>query len=518
MFIKTVSKLIYTSTFMLFILSTAVQAEEQAGMVIIAAGEVSAQKDGQSDRALKRRSKFYTGETIIVGSNGKAQVRFLDGTILSLKSDTELRIEAFSYNDKERTDDANIVTLLKGGFRTITGAVAKKNPANHQVNTPVATIGVRGTNYSVAIDESVYVGVWDGIVFVENDVGSIELGKRLDFSYAEISSTNTAPQGLVKPPSVLVETVAVNHEIPSKEATGPELVATDGDTNPLKTPSLPPIDYDPLTKTPVTTAPPIDQRLSDTEKSNLDSIGLATIATSGVAYKGEATNGSGNSPIIVNSAIDASTGFSDKIIRKGGASDYVTNTNVAVGSKQVYWGTWDATTTGSEATIQTAPFNPDTKDLIQDKVFWMTAQPTDSSVLASLSSASATGTWTGTAINFAGIADNAQAITSVNFDSTLNFASGAVTNTTLQALTPTDFWDIQFQDSILEGASFNLTADTAASTLNRTPSPTEVVGGNLQGIVTGDNAEGIAAQFNLTGETTGSTLNGQFVSTCATCP
>ena len=121
------------------ILSTPAWAQPEAGIVIVASGNVTANQEGQPGRALKRRSIFYTGDVIVVGEKGKAQVRFQDGTILSLTSGTRLRIDAFQYSgDTDNDNDTNIVTLLKGGFRTITGAVAKKNPAKHRVNTPVA--------------------------------------------------------------------------------------------------------------------------------------------------------------------------------------------------------------------------------------------------------------------------------------------------------------------------------------------------------------------------------------------
>jgi hypothetical protein len=105
----------------------------------------------------------------------------------------------------------------------------------------------------------------------------------------------------------------------------------------------------------------------------------------------------------------------------------------------------------------------------------------------------------------------------MSFASTLDFASGAVTNTSLQATTATDVWNVQFQDGTLNGANIDLTADSAGSSLTRTPMPGESVSGTLNGAVTGDSAEGIAAQFSLE-STSGATLDGHFLSNCATCP
>lgn len=527
MFINTTCKMIWVCALILMICpGLAVAKGQEAGIVIIASGDVVAHKADDTDRPLKRRSRIYTGEVIVVGENSKAQLRFLDGTILSLKSGTELRIDAFSYGEEAGREDVNIVTLLKGGFRTITGAVAKKKPANHKVNTPVATIGVRGTNYSVAIGGSVYVGVWDGVVLVENDGGAIELGGSRAYSYAEITNAGAAPAGLLEPPRVLVETVALEQDggaVSGGEeitvATAP--LSSRGDITDISGRSSEPTTdnlYEAITAEQTLTTAPTDLRLSDTEKANMDSIGVVSTVVGGGVFVGNATTDVNGDPVVVNRVIDNRTGFPDIVIRKGNAVDAGTITNIAVGTKQVNWGVWDATVAGNEATVQTDPGDPTVANYIQDRIYWLTAQPTDATVLSGLGT---TGTWAGTIIagNFDGMADNSQAVTSMTFDSTVNFASGAITNTALQASTATDFWDIQFQDGALNGAGFDLAVDSATSTLNRSPSPSEAVTGDLHGVVTGDNAEGLAAQFTL--ESTGALgarLDGRFVSSCATCP
>lgn len=526
MFINATYKMMWVCALILMIWPGLTVAKgQEAGIVIIASGDVVAHKMDDTDRPLKRRSRIYTGEIIVVGEHSKAQLRFLDGTILSLKSGTELRIDAFSYGEEAGREDVNIVTLIKGGFRTITGAVAKKKPANHKVNTPVATIGVRGTNYSVAIGGSVYVGVWDGVVFVENDGGEIELGGSRAYSYAEITNAGTAPEGLLEPPQILVETVAVDQggDVVSGDeiaiATAPASSGQDF-TSLTDASSEPTTDnlYEAITAEQTLTTAPADLRLSDTEKSNLDSIGVVSTVVGGGVFVGNATTDVNGNPVVVNRVIDNSTGFPDIVIRKGNAVDAGAVTNIAVGTKQVNWGVWDATVAGNEAMVQTDPSDPTVANYIQDRIYWLTAQPTDATVLSGIST---TGTWAGTIVagNFDGMADNSQAVTSMNFDSTVNFASGAITNTALQASTATDFWDIQFQDGALNGAGFDLAVDSATSTLNRSPSPTEAVTGDLHGVVTGDNAEGIAAQFTLESSgTLGARLDGRFVSSCATCP
>lgn len=191
----------------LFVDVALAQTPEPAGVVIIASGNVVAVAQNSGSRPLQRKSPFFVGDVIQVAEGSQTQVRFRDGTILSLASGTELRVDAFEFST-DATRDSNVVTLLKGGFRTITGAIAKRNPQAQQIATPLATIGVRGTHYSVVLQEAMFVGVWSGVVTVNNDAGGIELGADHSFSYAQVSAVNDAPQGLLKPPVALMETAA----------------------------------------------------------------------------------------------------------------------------------------------------------------------------------------------------------------------------------------------------------------------------------------------------------------------
>ena len=48
-------------------------------------------------------------------------------------------------------DDAATLSLVSGGLRVITGAMAKTNPENYKVRTPVALMGVRGTEFAIML-------------------------------------------------------------------------------------------------------------------------------------------------------------------------------------------------------------------------------------------------------------------------------------------------------------------------------------------------------------------------------
>lgn len=181
-------------------LSGLAEAPAVAGHVIIAKGTVNARSAEGEARPLRRRSPFYAGEVLVTGQGSMAQVRFEDGALLSLKPETEFRVDRYRFEAEGGEGDESISTLLKGGFRTITGAIGKQDPDSYKVTTPVATIGVRGTHYEVALTDQLVVAVWEGGVEVRNDQGKIDLGVGGNYNFAAIKSANQPPRGLLKPP------------------------------------------------------------------------------------------------------------------------------------------------------------------------------------------------------------------------------------------------------------------------------------------------------------------------------
>lgn len=180
-------------------------ADDSAGVVVIALGEIVATGPDGALRRLKRRSPFYEGDTILTGQKGRAQLRFNDGAIVSLSEDTELRIDRFAYSENGG-EQKSFVTLVKGGFRTITGAIGKSDPDDYQVKTRAATIGIRGTSYELVQNaDGLSVGVTKGGITVRNSAGTLDLGQGAAFNYAVVRGRATPPIGQLKPPPAFTQ-------------------------------------------------------------------------------------------------------------------------------------------------------------------------------------------------------------------------------------------------------------------------------------------------------------------------
>jgi hypothetical protein len=124
----------------------AAQQEDSKGMVVASRGEVLALTNGGS-RELKQGDFIYVNDEIITSNRSFAVLQFEDGAKVTVRPDSTLIIEAYLYNGDD--NDEATLSLVEGGLRVITGAMAKSNPENYKVRTPVALMGVRGTEFSI---------------------------------------------------------------------------------------------------------------------------------------------------------------------------------------------------------------------------------------------------------------------------------------------------------------------------------------------------------------------------------
>lgn len=182
-----------------------------AGHVILTKGNVTAIAEDGSARILKRRSQIFNGDTVKTGPAGSVQVRFVDKALMTIKANSEMNIERYllAQQGSEGEKEQVLMSLVKGGFRTITGTIGKGDKDAYKVNTPAASIGIRGTNYEVQqeSDGGFVMGVYSGGIQVENEAGTIELGEGADFNFTRVKP-NGSPKGLLAPPPALGENTA----------------------------------------------------------------------------------------------------------------------------------------------------------------------------------------------------------------------------------------------------------------------------------------------------------------------
>ncbi len=159
--------------------------------------------DGRS-RPLAKGAEVASGETIDTG-NGRAQLRFSDGAQMALAPQTQFRIDEYRFNGRADGSERGFFSLVKGAMRTITGLVGRSNHDHYKVTTSVATIGIRGTEYSVAYQNgSIDTTTGEGSTLVCNAAGCLILDSG---ETAFVPDQNTKPvmtdqRTEIPPPSV----------------------------------------------------------------------------------------------------------------------------------------------------------------------------------------------------------------------------------------------------------------------------------------------------------------------------
>lgn len=120
------------------------------GRVLLAAGDTVAIRGNQAIK-LVFGTAIQDKDVLRTGPASNLQVRFIDESIVSMKESSELRIDDFRFSGKEDGNERGFLSLLKGGFRTVTGLIGRSNNAHYRLSTTTATIGIRGTDYAATL-------------------------------------------------------------------------------------------------------------------------------------------------------------------------------------------------------------------------------------------------------------------------------------------------------------------------------------------------------------------------------
>ena len=141
---------------LLAFISTAAYAEhEAAGVVSMTIGK--AYLNGNT--LIKAGTELNEGDKIETLSNGHVYIKFVDNGLVSIRPDSQLLIEHYQYNPEAPSESVIKFDLSEGVMRSISGAGAKAARDKFRLNTPIAAIGVRGTDFVVKASSSLIQAV-----------------------------------------------------------------------------------------------------------------------------------------------------------------------------------------------------------------------------------------------------------------------------------------------------------------------------------------------------------------------
>ena len=182
---------------------------KQVGAVSEVRGSVVAVDRRKVSRKLERGSAVYLGDKVVTGEDGFVRLHMIDEAVLDLRCYSIMVIEEYDLN---KTSRRSILNLLQGSLKKVTGSIGKMADDVYELKTPVANVGVRGTEYALRVfqttgcggtvnaDDGFYLEVIKGVVDVHNEAGREVVAKG---ETAYVPLPKAAPQKKAIKPGVL---------------------------------------------------------------------------------------------------------------------------------------------------------------------------------------------------------------------------------------------------------------------------------------------------------------------------
>ena len=123
----------------------------QAGRVQFVNGDVEVTTAAGVTHAAHKGDPVNEGDTITSAKTASAQIKMQDGGFIAVRPDTKLKFDSFKFGGKAGEPENSFFSLFKGGFRAVTGLIGRIRKDDYHITTPVATIGIRGTDHETVL-------------------------------------------------------------------------------------------------------------------------------------------------------------------------------------------------------------------------------------------------------------------------------------------------------------------------------------------------------------------------------
>jgi hypothetical protein len=135
----------------------------------------------------------YLGDVVKTAADGRIGINFTDGTSFNLSSNAQMALTEFVY-DPNGKSNSSLMNLTKGTFTFVAGDIAKTG--NMTIDTPVATMGIRGTTPHIEISDD---GTVKFATLIEEGKAKIIEERKGKSKLTKKASAQTAPRPEQKP-------------------------------------------------------------------------------------------------------------------------------------------------------------------------------------------------------------------------------------------------------------------------------------------------------------------------------
>ena len=198
--------------FMALAAAPSARAANQAGQVTHLSGVLTAKRADGSAKLFSIKSEVQEGDTLTTEQDTYARIKFTDGSEVVLRPGSQLKVASYAFDEAKPASDNVLLSMLKGGLRSVTGLIGKRNRDAVKVTTTTATIGIRGTHFGALMcqndcagiptvtgkppENGLHLDVADGAIVVRNAAGQQQINSG---QFGFVQSATTAP--VIVPPS-----------------------------------------------------------------------------------------------------------------------------------------------------------------------------------------------------------------------------------------------------------------------------------------------------------------------------
>lgn len=169
---------------------------EVVGTVVEIEGAASLSRAGGMPFALKLQDTIEPGDVVATGQKSRLFILLADNTEWTLAENSRFKVDEYIFDSEDSSKNRARYSVLQGGFRYVSGLVAKKENPDVGIDSPAGTIGIRGTDITVApdADGSYDVYVDDGQIDVSSGGNTARLQRGQGTMIAKRNAAPLAPK------------------------------------------------------------------------------------------------------------------------------------------------------------------------------------------------------------------------------------------------------------------------------------------------------------------------------------
>lgn len=165
-------------------------------------GDVTAAVGTAAPASVARNQRVVPGTTVLTGPGAQTIIRFDDGHAVVLNENSEFRVNQYSF-DKDKPQSDNVaIQLFRGAMRSVSGLIGTRNRQSFALVAPQATIGIRGTDFMIALVNPAYLSVLQGTIGVSNAAGTVAFSAGATATVASSTALAAAIPASALPASV----------------------------------------------------------------------------------------------------------------------------------------------------------------------------------------------------------------------------------------------------------------------------------------------------------------------------